>query len=225
MAYEQAEQIVARQRIIGVRDCHCRHAMALLGHACGYPMEVCLVFGDFVDSAERAGQARRIRRDEAIDLLHRAETAGLVLQPTNAQNPAGMCMCCGCCCGILRVLKMYDRPADVAVSPFLVQLDVDACAGCGTCEGRCQMEAITLGADGVAVLREERCIGCGLCVSTCPSEALSLVRKPAGRQPSIARTTTTAYLGWAWERDRLTPSKLAEIGLKSAVDRLLAPRR
>ncbi len=87
------------------------------------------------------------------------------------------------------------------------------------------MDAIALGDDGYAVLKEERCIGCGLCVSTCPNEALSLVRKPPAERPAIPATTVTAYLGWGWARNKLTPAKLAEIGVKSTLDRLLAPRR
>ena len=33
---------------------------------------------------------------------------GLVLQPGNAQKPINICLCCGCCCQILKNLKILD---------------------------------------------------------------------------------------------------------------------
>jgi Na+-translocating ferredoxin:NAD+ oxidoreductase subunit B len=224
MAYEQAERIVAHHRTIGVMNCVCRQEQQLLGHDCGKPLETCMVFGDFVNSAERIGRARRIDRDEALALLRQAEAAGLVLQPANSQRPAAICMCCGCCCGVLRILKMHDRPAEVAVSPFRAVLNAEECMGCGACEERCQMDALALGGDGYAVLKEERCIGCGLCVTTCPGGALSMVRKPAAEQPAIPAVTLTAYLGWGWARGKMLPTRIAKIAVRSGIDRVLAPR-
>ena len=95
-------------------------------------------------------------------------------------------MCCGCCCGVLRTLKLHPKPASIASSPFVAAVNVETCEGCGTCETRCQMEAVFLD-NGTAALNLDRCIGCGLCVTTCHSESLSLVRKPEAEQPHVPK--------------------------------------
>jgi len=51
------------------------------------------------------------------------------------------------------------------------------CTGCETCLDCCQMDALSINDDGLAVVNEDRCIGCGLCVTTCPTEALKLLPK------------------------------------------------
>jgi len=145
-----------------------------------------------------------------------------VLQPTNAQEAVGICCCCGDCCGVLRTVNSYPRPADLISSPFFAQVEVDLCAGCGVCETRCQMEAIQL-EDGVCVIQTERCIGCGLCVTTCTTNALSLQRK--AEAPAVPRTNVEAILHLGRERGVLKMRDLAAMMVKSKADRLLAARR
>jgi Na+-translocating ferredoxin:NAD+ oxidoreductase RNF subunit RnfB len=53
-------------------------------------------------------------------------------------------------------------------------VDEACCIGCGECEERCQMEAISLTDDEIARIDTARCVGCGVCVATCGSEALTL---------------------------------------------------
>ena len=62
------------------------------------------------------GLGRWITPDEALKILDACDAAGLVPQPFNAQNPGGICNCCGDCCGVLRALKMLDKPADKVLS-------------------------------------------------------------------------------------------------------------
>lgn len=47
--------------------------------------------------------------------------------------------------------------------------DASLCTGCGECERRCRVGAIT-----VEAVSESRCEGCGLCVLACPQKALRL---------------------------------------------------
>ncbi|MBI5016879.1 MAG: 4Fe-4S binding protein [Deltaproteobacteria bacterium] len=223
LPHEQAEQIVRSQKRILVAPCICRREHRLAGHGCDRPEEACLIFGAAAAYYERNGLGRVIDADEAVDILRRADEAGLVLQPSNAQNPVNICCCCGCCCQVLKNLGRHRRPADVVSSAFTAALDAEACVGCGVCEDRCQMAALTV-ADGAARLDPARCIGCGLCVSTCPAEALTLVRKPEARQPRVPRTVTDAALELGRARGTLTPARLAWIGLRSKLDRLLARR-
>ena len=49
------------------------------------------------------------------------------------------------------------------------QLHIDPwCEGCGKCAEQCPQEALFLGDDGKAHLREEECLLCGYCAAACP---------------------------------------------------------
>lgn len=57
---------------------------------------------------------------------------------------------------------------------IVARIDVEECAGCGSCVDACPQEAIEL-RDGVAAVDENGCDGCGVCVDECPNEAIVLV--------------------------------------------------
>jgi len=183
--YEDARQMVKGQKEIAVAKCICRMEKALVGDGCDKPLEVCLSFGPEARYYVDLGVARWIGQEEALNILDRCDEAGLVPQPTNSQNPVAMCNCCGDCCGVLRSLKKHPRPSEIVLSNYYAQVDAELCTACETCLDRCQMEAIDMGADGVAVVDLDRCIGCGLCVSTCPTEALCLKTKEPRREPPV----------------------------------------
>lgn len=224
LVYERAEELVRRQTRFAVTNCICRQEMALLGHPCSKPLETCLAFGQAADMYVDTGRGWAIDMKEALRILALAEETGLVLQPGNARDALNICACCGCCCGVLRCLKVSPEPASVAVSPFRAELKAAMCDGCGTCEERCQMEAIAVKDGGKASLDSRRCIGCGLCVSTCPNGALSLVRKPEDEQPRIPPDIVQASIRWGQARGKLSYPSLAAMQVKSTVDRLRAPR-
>jgi NADPH-dependent glutamate synthase beta subunit-like oxidoreductase len=48
------------------------------------------------------------------------------------------------------------------------------CLGLGTCARVCPFDAITMGADGLPVVSEERCTGCGTCERVCPKHIITL---------------------------------------------------
>ena len=62
----------------------------------------------------------------------------------------------------------------LASSGYVAEVDLSQCAGCGSCQERCQFGAISV--NGHAVIDAAQCMGCGVCVSQCPQEAMSLVR-------------------------------------------------
>ena len=194
-----------------------------MGEGCDRPLETCLAFGKIADHVVRAGRGRFITRDEVLQILRKADETGLVLQPSNAKDALFMCACCGCCCGVLRSVKRYPRPASLMSSAFIAALDAETCEGCGTCESRCQMAAIHMD-DGRAVLELDRCIGCGLCVTTCPSESLSLARKPAAGQPQVPKDLIDSYIKLAQARGRLGTRELIGMQVRSKWDRLAASR-
>lgn len=193
----------------------------MVGKGCDKPEESCLVFGWGADYYHRNGLGRLIDADEAIEIVRRADKAGLVLQPSNAKKIVNICCCCGCCCQVLKNIKLQPAPAKVVSTPFTAALDREACTGCEVCLDRCQMDALTM-VDDRAELNPDRCIGCGLCVSTCPSQALTLVRKPEADQPDVPANMYDSTVRRAKARGKLGPLKMAAIGLKSKFDRLMA---
>ena len=192
LSYEQVNELVKSKDSFAVAPCICRRTAKLTRGGCNAPEESCLVFGEWADYYVRDSRGRSIGRSEVYEILARADTANLVLQPSNSKDPSFICCCCGCCCGILGGLQGHSKPSEIVASSFIAKLESDLCTGCWTCLERCQMQALTEEIDRVA-LDTNRCIGCGLCVSTCPSEALSLVRKPDSESAQIPETMDGAW--------------------------------
>jgi electron transport complex protein RnfB len=181
-AYEDASEILMKAKKIVVTDCICRKQKRLVGQGCDKPLEACFMFGSMAQYYVDKGMGREVGVDEAIKILTEAQDAGLVTQPATAQNPAGMCNCCGDCCGVLTSLKRHPKPAEIVFSNYFAEVDQDVCMGCETCLERCQMEAIQMNEDESAEINLDRCIGCGLCVEACPEEAIQLIPKPEARR-------------------------------------------
>ena len=223
LPYEKAEEIVRAQEKILVAPCICRREHTMSGHGCDKPEETCLVFGIGMDYYKRNGIGRVIDQREALDILEKANEAGLVLQPGNSQELMNICCCCGCCCQVLKAFKRREKPASMAATAFIVNTNPDTCSGCETCIDRCQMEALRIENDQV-VLNKDRCIGCGLCVSTCLTESLTLVRKPESEQLTVPKDVEKAAIQLGKARGKLGPGKMISMLVKSKVDRLLAAR-
>lgn len=202
LPYEQAEELVRAQDKIAVAPCICRREHTMVEKGCDRPKETCLVFGSGADYYVRNGLGRSIDLDETLKILNLAEEAGLVLQPSNSKKAAFICLCCGCCCQVLKNIKLQPKPASFVCSPFVVAVNLDTCEGCGDCVDRCQMEALELGENTVA-LDLDRCIGCGLCVTTCRTESLSMVRKPESEQPEVPKNMIEASLKLGKAREKI----------------------
>ncbi|MEN8207929.1 MAG: 4Fe-4S binding protein [Candidatus Fermentibacteria bacterium] len=161
-----------------ILPCICRESRAIHGEVCEVTSrtETCLAMGNMAEMVLRRGHGREVSREETLGILQQNQDDGLVLQPSNAQQPEFVCSCCGCCCGMLRMQKMLPHPVDFWVTGFRAEINIDACTGCGICVKRCQVNAVTLkGSPAKAVISRTRCIGCGLCVPTCPTEAVHLI--------------------------------------------------
>lgn len=198
MAYDQAEEIIRQQSKVVVTDCICRKETEMAGHGCDYPKEVCFSFGSGAYYYEENGLGRAVTTDEALKILKEGLDAGLVLQPGNSQKPANICLCCGCCCGILRNLKTYDKPALAVNSNYFAVVDEDNCTACEICVDRCHMDAITV--KDTAIVEKDRCIGCGLCVVSCDFEALTMQKKLAEEIVIPPTNLAKTYLKIAKER-------------------------
>ena len=200
--YDELRRIMEAQKTIVVADCICRKKSALLGHPCTKPLENCFVFGSMGEFYVENGMGRKIPLEEALGILRKNEEAGLVPSPANAQKVGGMCSCCGCCCGVLKAIKLHAHPSSLVKSNYFAQVDQDLCAGCETCLERCQMEAIYLDDDWAAI-DLKRCIGCGLCVTTCPTKALTLRPKSPKEHYVPPAKPFDTYLQIAKERGKI----------------------
>ena len=164
---------------VSVANCICRQTSEILGGHCAKTdlMETCLMIGpDHARHYVDMGIGRYINKEEALDILEKAQKAGLILQPENSQRPEAICCCCGDCCVLLKPLKNHPRPVELYVTNYYVEFDTGLCNGCGECIDKCQTDARIM-TDGIAELNPDRCIGCGNCVVICPSDANRLIKK------------------------------------------------
>ncbi len=200
--YDDTRQIVMKSvGPFAVINCVCRQANDLLGKACKQTdiRETCIVMQDFAQNAIDGGNGRALTKDETLALLDRAESAGMVLQPQNSQDPLFVCCCCGCCCGVLTSAKKLPQPAQYFHTNYFSEVDPALCEGCKTCISRCKMEAISM-VDKIASVDLDQCIGCGLCVTTCKASARQLKKKgketvPPKDQDSLYKKIMMEKLG------------------------------
>ena len=175
--YDDVKKIIMSKERIGVFPCACHFQTASVGMKCDRPHDMCLAFDFYAEYLlDEIGFGRMITREEALEILDEAEAAGLVHQTGgNNRNTECICNCCPDCCTILRQVKLLPNPARYKKSNYELTHDEGSCRHCGTCLGRCPMQALSAddGNKTVAVDRD-RCIGCGLCTTTCESGALTL---------------------------------------------------
>jgi NAD-dependent dihydropyrimidine dehydrogenase PreA subunit len=191
--YSKVSEFIQQAEHIAVSTCYCRHHGELIGDPCDRPKEVCMSFGPQAKFIIERGFGRAVDKREARKVLDIAEEAALVHCSSNTGDYITfMCNCCDCHCGIIKSIKSGIIPMG-ASSDYMVNLDEEKCTGCGTCEDRCQVDAVALGPDNIAVVNLDRCIGCGLCVTTCPDEALTLLlRKTQAAPPAGTRELNQA---------------------------------
>ena len=189
--------ITNTKETIHVANCVCKQGEAIMGKPCRQTdnIEVCLLIGSTSYAARN--RARQISKEECLRILDMAEEKGMVLQPGNSRKPNCICLCCGCCCGVLTTAKKQFRPARFFASNYYARIDSDLCKGCGICVQRCQMDAIIEEGKNFRV-DLDRCIGCGLCVTKCKLEAVKLIKKAKVTVPPM--NTEILYLSILMER-------------------------
>ncbi len=184
LPFAELLKYVEKTQAITVGTCFCRHHAVLLDEAddCGVSHKNCMAFGEMAVYAAERMNGRMVDKQEAIEILKRAEEEGLVHCSANtSEELVFICNCCSCHCGILRMAKAASPASAMLTSGYYAKVDEDLCTACETCLTRCPVNAISMG--DVAAVEDLQCIGCGLCVSTCPTEAIGLVARPDVKIP------------------------------------------
>jgi Pyruvate/2-oxoacid:ferredoxin oxidoreductase delta subunit len=216
--YDDARRLIQEGRgPWAARNCVCRQGKDLLGEPCRQTeaRRVCLMIGGAARSSVASGDAEPLSREETLALLDRAEREGMVLQPSNARDPVFICLCCGCCCGMLQAARQFPRPADYLQSNYQAAVDAALCTECASCHSRCPMQAIGA-ADGATAVDLGRCIGCGVCVSTCPTDAVRL--RPKARETLPPRNLAALY-------GRIMRERFGVLGSAKRLGRVLLGRQ
>jgi formate hydrogenlyase subunit 6/NADH:ubiquinone oxidoreductase subunit I len=189
--FEKLTELIDQAESFAASVCYCRHHAFLIDNECkveNVPRYSCLSFSNVADFVIERKFGKRISREECYEILESAEKAGLV---HNTNNFTGdlifVCNCCGCCCEFLKMIKELGMVGGLAYSNFELAIDEGSCTGCGDCEERCAMEALSLVGEVISV-NKAHCIGCGNCVSVCPTEALSMVRRASVVPPQGGMT-------------------------------------
>lgn len=146
----------------------------------GVPRHHCLQFGKTADNAveQNLADAKRITKEECLDILMACNKAGLVQNVNNFVDELQfICNCCPCCCGIVKGAKLLGpiQSGIVDTTNFLPMVDNQICTGCGECVEHCPVSALSL-KDDVASCNKDACLGCGFCKTICPVESITMER-------------------------------------------------
>lgn len=146
--YERLSYYLDKYDTFSVSDCSCRKSRRILGQGCGHlEHEMCIQMGTGAEYYIRTGRARQITRQEAEEILRKAEENGLMHQIPNIEGlgeSAAICNCCSCSCFAMRVATMFRSP-DAIRSNYVSQVDKEKCVACGQCVENCPTNALRLG--------------------------------------------------------------------------------
>lgn len=146
--YEKISYYLDKYDTFSVSDCSCRKSRRVLGQGCGHlEHEMCIQMGTGAEYYIRTGRARQITKEEALEIINRAEENGLMHQIPNiegAGESAAICNCCSCSCFAMRVATMFNAP-DAIRSNYTAQVNKENCVACGQCVENCPTNALRLG--------------------------------------------------------------------------------
>ncbi|HVI39711.1 MAG TPA: FAD-dependent oxidoreductase, partial [Anaerovoracaceae bacterium] len=133
---------------LAVTGCQCRRSARIRGDI-GEDLEGewCIQLGEFAESCIKTNRSRRITKEEAYDILRRAEEMGYVHTVTNIDGPKKSLFICNChpeACLAFRTARLVDTP-NMMRSNYAASVDKDKCVACGQCMEVCPMNAAKLG--------------------------------------------------------------------------------
>ena len=129
--------------------CACRKAQRYRGEGVGdIEGYMCIGVGDIAEFLVESGKdAHYITREEAMEIIERAERKGYVHQITNLDGPnriVGICNCSPGSCYGLRTSQLFNTP-NMSRSAYRAHVDPEKCVACGKCVEVCPAGAAKLG--------------------------------------------------------------------------------
>lgn len=174
MDIEKISYYLDKYDIFSVSDCSCRATREIMGEGCGHLKEdMCLHLGYAAEYYAETGKAHYVTKEEAIELLKRAEENGLVHSLTNIYAPGrsdAICNCCSCACFGLRLGVLFGA-RDAVASNFRAEVT------------------------------EDKCVACGQCVEVCPANAVKLGQKLPTKAPLAPEPAYKKIINSAWKRE------------------------
>jgi len=147
-SYEEVSKFLNDNEIFSVSDCACRTSREAMGEGCGHLKEdICIQMGHAAEYYIRTGRGREITREEAVEIIKKAEDNGLMHSIPNLDGSGkthAICNCCGCGCFAFRLASMWQNP-DMIRSNYVSEVDSEKCVACGECVENCPTNALTLG--------------------------------------------------------------------------------
>ena len=128
--------------------CSCRYSRAKLGEGCtDDPNDWCIQVGDMADYTVETGRAHYITKEEALEILKRAEENGFVHQTTNIDGSDHIFDICNCnvqICNALRTSLLYNT-RNMSKSAYTAEVNAEKCVACNRCVEVCPAGALKLG--------------------------------------------------------------------------------
>ncbi|MCK8060740.1 MULTISPECIES: FAD-dependent oxidoreductase [unclassified Fusibacter] len=148
VSYEEISKHLNEASTFSVSDCSCRTSREAMGEGCGHlKEEMCVQLDHAAEYYIKTGRGREISREEAFDIIKRAEDNGLMHSVPNLDEPGhthAICNCCGCGCYAMRLANEYLNN-DIVRSNYKSEVEEDKCVACGECVDVCPTNALRLG--------------------------------------------------------------------------------
>ena len=192
--YEEVSKHLNEADVFSVSDCSCRTSRESMGEGCGHlKEEMCIQLGHAAEYYIKTGRGRQITREEAFEIIKKAEDNGLMHSVPNLDSPGhthAICNCCGCGCYAMRLANEYLNN-DIVRSNYKSQVD------------------------------ESKCVACGECIDVCPTNALRLGQKLCTKEAIDETVIKVTPRNTDWQEDKWNPDY--RINRKNALDSGTAP--
>nr|WP_307990569.1 FAD-dependent oxidoreductase [uncultured Niameybacter sp.] len=193
-SYEELSKHLNEAKFFSVSDCSCRTSRESMGEGCGHlKEEMCIQLDHAAEYYIKTGRGREITREEAFEIIKKAEDNGLMHSIPNLDTPGhthAICNCCGCGCYAMRLANEYLNN-DIVRSNYK------------------------------SVVDESKCVACGECVDVCPTNALRLGQKLCSTKPIDEQITKVTPRNTEWKEDKWNPDY--RINHKNTLDSGTAP--
>ena len=174
-SYEELSKHLNEAHIFSVSDCSCRTSREAMGEGCGHLKEdMCIQLDHAAEYYIKTGRGREISKEEAIEIIKRAEDNGLMHSIPNLDTPGhthAICNCCGCGCYAMRLANEFVNN-DIVRSNYK------------------------------SVVDESKCVACGECVDVCPTNALRLGQKLCSKEPIDEKMIKVTPRNTEWTQDK-----------------------